>query len=87
MKQPVILTNTNIVTAQAGNVFCDNTIDLSGLGVPYHALKIRVKKIYDLAIHGAGPFKITQTLTAEKVPTASWINFQRNGGFACSCNS
>ena len=41
-----------------------------------------VKKIYDLAIHGAGPFKITQTLTAEKVPTASWINFQRNGGFA-----
>lgn len=41
-----------------------------------------VEKIYDLAIHGAGPFKITQTLTAEKVPTASWINFQRNGGFA-----
>ena len=25
-----------------------------------------VEKIYDLAIHGAGPFKITQTLTAEK---------------------
>ena len=41
-----------------------------------------MEKIYDLAIHGAGPFKITQTLTAEKVPTASWINFQRNGGFA-----
>ena len=41
-----------------------------------------VEKIYDLALHGAGPFKITQTLTAEKVPTASWINFQRNGGFA-----
>ena len=40
-----ILTNTNIVTAQAGNVFCDNTIDLSGLGVPYHALKIRTVKI------------------------------------------
>lgn len=40
------------------------------------------EKIFDLAYHGAGAAKITRTLIAEKVPTPSWINYQRFGTFA-----
>ena len=41
-----------------------------------------IEKIYDLALHGAGPSKITRILISEKVPTSGWINFERSGGFA-----
>ena len=41
-----------------------------------------IEKIFDLAVHGAGAAKITRILVAEKVPTSSWINYQRNGTFA-----
>lgn len=41
-----------------------------------------IEKIFDLAVHGAGAAKIARALVAEKVPTASWLNFQRYGTFA-----
>ena len=41
-----------------------------------------VKRIFELAAHGAGAAKITNTLYEEKVPTPGWIHFQREGGFA-----
>lgn len=41
-----------------------------------------IEKIFDLAVHGTGAAKITKLLTAEKVPTAGWLNFQRDGTFA-----
>lgn len=41
-----------------------------------------VEKIFSLALQGTGAAKITRILTTEKVPTASWLNFQRYGTFA-----
>ena len=41
-----------------------------------------IEKIFDLAVHGAGAAKITKILTAEKVPTAGYLNFIRYGTFA-----
>ena len=41
-----------------------------------------VEKIYALALQGTGAAKITKILTAEKVPTAGWLNYQRYGTFA-----
>ncbi len=41
-----------------------------------------IEKIFDLAVHGAGAAKITKILTAEKVPTAGYLNFTRYGTFA-----
>lgn len=41
-----------------------------------------IEKIFDLAVHGTGAAKITKLLIAEKVPTAGWLNFQRDGTFA-----
>ena len=41
-----------------------------------------IEKIFDLAVHGAGAAKITRVLREEKVPTASWLNYQRDGTFA-----
>ena len=41
-----------------------------------------IERILDLAAHGAGAAKITKALIAEKVPTASWINFKRYRKFA-----
>lgn len=41
-----------------------------------------VKKIYDMSIMGAGSSKIAKTLYDEKVPTPSWINYQKYGTFA-----
>ena len=41
-----------------------------------------IEKIFDLAVHGAGAAKIARALVIEKVPTASWLNFQRYGTFA-----
>ena len=41
-----------------------------------------IERIFDLAAHGAGAAKIARTLIAEKVPTASWMNFKRYGKFA-----
>lgn len=41
-----------------------------------------VEKIFNLAVEGLGAARITKTLIEEKVPTPSWINFQRNGTFA-----
>lgn len=40
-----------------------------------------VKKIFDLAFHGAGSIKIAKKLTVEKVPTPGWMNYQRYGLF------
>lgn len=39
------------------------------------------EKIFDLAYHGAGAAKITRVLIEEKVPTPSWIQFQKYGTF------
>ena len=41
-----------------------------------------IEKIFDLAVHGAGAAKIAQQLIQDKVPTASWLNYKRNGTFA-----
>ena len=41
-----------------------------------------IEMIFDLAVHGAGAAKITKILTAEKVPTAGYLNFVRYGTFA-----
>lgn len=41
-----------------------------------------IEKIFDLAVHGTGAAKITKLLIAEKIPTAGWLNFQREGTFA-----
>lgn len=41
-----------------------------------------VEKIYALALQGMGAAKITRILTAEKVPTAGWLNYQRYGTFS-----
>lgn len=41
-----------------------------------------VEKIFALALQGIGAAKITNILTAEKVHTAGWLNYQRNGSFA-----
>ena len=41
-----------------------------------------VERIYALALQGMGAAKITRILTAEKVPTAGWLNYQRHGTFA-----
>lgn len=41
-----------------------------------------IEKIYALALQGIGAAKITKLLTAEKVPTAGWLNYQRYGTFA-----
>lgn len=41
-----------------------------------------VEKIYALALQGTGAAKITKILTAEKIPTAGWLNYQRYGTFA-----
>ena len=41
-----------------------------------------IEKIFDLAVHGAGAAKIARALVTDKVPTASWLNFQRYGTFA-----
>ena len=38
-----------------------------------------VEKIFDLAAHGAGPTRIANQLTREKVPTPGWLNYQRYG--------
>lgn len=40
------------------------------------------EKIFDMAYHGCGAYKITKTLIEEKVITPSWINYQRFGTFA-----
>ena len=41
-----------------------------------------IEKIFSLAYQGCGSAKITKQLRAEKVPTASWLNFTRYGTFA-----
>ena len=41
-----------------------------------------MEKIYETAYYGAGAAKITRILTEEKVPTPSWLNYQRYGNFA-----
>lgn len=41
-----------------------------------------IKKIFDLAYHGAGAAKIARVLVEEHVPTAGWLNYQRYGTFA-----
>lgn len=41
-----------------------------------------IKKIFTLAVHGAGTAKITHILADEKVPTPGWLNYQRYGTFA-----
>ncbi len=41
-----------------------------------------IKKIFDLAVHGAGAAKITKVLIEEKIPTAGWLNYKRYGTFA-----
>lgn len=41
-----------------------------------------VLKIFDLAHQGMGAAKITKILREEKVPTSSWLNYQRYGTFA-----
>lgn len=41
-----------------------------------------IEKIYALALQGMGAAKITRILTAEKIPTAGWLNYQRYGTFA-----
>lgn len=41
-----------------------------------------VEKMFDMAAHGAGPAKIQREFVTEKVPTPSWLNYQRNGSFA-----
>lgn len=41
-----------------------------------------IKKIYNLSLMGAGSSKIAKTLYNEKVPTPSWINYQKYGTFA-----
>ena len=41
-----------------------------------------IERIFELAAHGHGAHKITKILTEEKVPTPSWIQYQRNGSYA-----
>jgi len=50
--------------------------------VPDEETRWIIEKIFDLAVHGAGAAKITRVLREEKVPTASWLNYQRDGTFA-----
>ena len=40
-----------------------------------------IEKIFDYALSGMGTGQITKTLTKEKIPTPSWIIYQRNGLF------
>ena len=41
-----------------------------------------IEKIFSYALSGMGAGKITKLLIQEKIPTPSWINFQRNGRFS-----
>ncbi len=41
-----------------------------------------VERIFELAARGTGPAKIVKILTEEKIPTPSWIHYQREGLFA-----
>ena len=41
-----------------------------------------IEKIYALALQGMGAAKITKILTTEKVPTAGFLNYQKDGTFA-----
>lgn len=41
-----------------------------------------IRRIFDLAVHGAGAAKITHILTTEKVPTPGYWNYSRYGTFA-----
>ena len=50
-----------------------------GIDVETHWI---IKKIFDLAYHGAGAAKIARVLVEEHVPTAGWLNYQRYGTFA-----
>ena len=50
--------------------------------IPDEETRWIVEKIYETAYYGAGAAKITRILTEEKVPTPSWLNYQRYGNFA-----
>ena len=41
-----------------------------------------IEKIFNYALSGMGAGQITKRLTQERVPTSSWINYQRSGLFA-----
>lgn len=41
-----------------------------------------IKKIYDLSSMGAGASKIVRILYEERIPTPSWLNYQKYGTFA-----
>ena len=41
-----------------------------------------IEKIFRLALQGAGAASITHKLVKERIPTPSWLNFQRYGTFA-----
>jgi len=55
--------------------------DLKGHLIPDTEYMWIVERIFDLAAHGNGGARIRRILEDEKVPTPSWINFQRYGTF------
>ena len=56
--------------------------DIKGKLLVDEETKWIIEKIFSLAYQGCGSAKITKQLRAEKVPTASWLNFTRYGTFA-----
>ena len=52
--------------------------------IPDEETRWIVEKIYETAYYGAGAAKITRILTEEKVPTPSWLNYQRYGNLRIS---
>ena len=56
--------------------------EIKGKIIPDDETRWIVEKIFSLAYQGNGGAKITKTLIEEKVPTPSWINYQRYGTFA-----
>ena len=41
-----------------------------------------IERIFDLAAQGYGPNRIVKTFAAEKIPSPSWLHYQRDGSFA-----
>lgn len=56
--------------------------EIKGKIIPDDETRWIVEKIFSLAYQGNGAAKITKRLIEEKVPTPSWINYQRYGTFA-----
>ncbi len=60
-------------------------VNAVALLIPDEDTRWIVEKIFDLAAHGMGAAKIRNILDQERIPTPSWLNYQKYGTFAHVC--